>query len=768
MTSKPSHALLILAAALTASLMAAPHSAAQPTEAETGAPAAGRLTYIDIVRRLYDVRLLAEPPLPGERSGSMTSGDRASRFDGATRKYVDWRANADGKGFIRKEGDGGDIVAFEQEGPGVIWRIWSAKPENGAVRIFIDGADKPVLDLPFRQLFDNTKGPFPFPELVRNMAGGWNCFVPIPYQKSCRIVLAKGWGEYFQFHYSRFADGTVIPSFTGSLDPRELRTLAKADSIWKERTVPASSSSLAAHSTVTKVREASLTIAPGGSTELPALTGAGAISGLEFTLPEFSAASEKSPPPAATEEEKEKAKPKSKTDTEARLAATLREVTLSIFWDGDAQPAVWAPLGDFFGSAPGLNPYRSLLAGMTPDSMRSSWYMPFGKGAVIRLTNDGKTPVRLNFKITTESLVKPADQLLRFHAKWHRDHYGSQGIAPFAADRYPDWPVLLARGGPGRFCGMHLHVWNPLHIWDQARAMHYQKTVSELCGDTDWFRREVIGQNYWYGEGDEKFFVDGEKYPSTYGTGTEDYFGFAWGTPQVFDSATQCQTVNTNNTGHISLLRWQVMDNVPFHQQFEGVIEKYHGNNWPLHYAATAFWYQAPGIADEYPAVPVEQRLNYYTMPEKRPLPVPTDGIYDGETHFDFSPEAGAKTQDMRPFGPDWHGGAHLLWGGVGGDALDLTFEIPEARTAKLELHFTRAADYGAFDVLLDGRVVASDVDGYADRVLAAPPLDLGEARLEAGKHTLTLRMTGANPAAKKFQDRQYLLGLDYLRIIHP
>jgi hypothetical protein len=99
------------------------------------------------------------------------------------------------------------------------------------------------------------------------------------------------------------------------------------------------------------------------------------------------------------------------------------------------------------------------------------------------------------------------------------------------------------------------------------------------------------------GKGSIRFFVDGETYPSTFGTGTEDYFGFAWGTPKLFDSATQCQTRNTNNTGHISLVRWHVSDNVPFQSSFEAAIEKYHGNNWPLLDTGENTTTQAAGLA---------------------------------------------------------------------------------------------------------------------------------------------------------------------------
>ena len=86
----------------------------------------------------------------------------------------------------------------------------------------------------------------------------------------------------------------------------------------------------------------------------------------------------------------------------------------------------------------------------------------------------------------------------------------------------------------------------------------------------------------WWGEGDEKFFVDGEKFPSTIGTGSEDYFGYAWCCPQLFQNAYHNQTHNDgNNSGHVSVNRWHIADNMPFQKSFEGCIEKYYPNDAP-------------------------------------------------------------------------------------------------------------------------------------------------------------------------------------------
>lgn len=109
-------------------------------------------TYDDLLDRLTDLKALAVPPAVGETSGCFSSYDRRSRYNEATGLYEDWGANSDGDGYIRREGE--DIVALEIDGPGVIWRAWSANPQMGHIRVYIDGAAAPALDMPFRDLFE--------------------------------------------------------------------------------------------------------------------------------------------------------------------------------------------------------------------------------------------------------------------------------------------------------------------------------------------------------------------------------------------------------------------------------------------------------------------------------------------------------------------------------------------------------------------------------------------------------------------------------------
>lgn len=88
------------------------------------------LSYSNIVSRLYDFKALATPPLVGEKCGNWTSHSRACTYDPATDTYQDWYDNADGNGYITN--DGNNYVVAEMNGPGVIWRVWSALPGAGS------------------------------------------------------------------------------------------------------------------------------------------------------------------------------------------------------------------------------------------------------------------------------------------------------------------------------------------------------------------------------------------------------------------------------------------------------------------------------------------------------------------------------------------------------------------------------------------------------------------------------------------------------------
>ena len=315
--------------------------------AATAASAQPSLTYVDLVNRMIDLERLSVLPAEGEKCAQWSSYDRASKYDEATGKYVRWDANGDGNGIIRREGE--QVVMAEMEGPGCIWRIWSALAQKGHVKIYLDGQEQPVLDMPFIDYFDGKHAPLNYPLLSYQLKDqgcrGENLYYPIPYQKSCKIVADKGWGNYYQFVYTTYPKGTKLPTFTGKLAPEEAAALQKVNDFFKDQrgTDPAGRRDDGVG------RLGAVQVDAGKTTTVHKLDGPAAITAIRVkNLNQFK----------GREEE----------------MAALRRVVLKITFDGQSKPAVWCPLGDFFGTAPGINKYKSLPTGMIDEGPFSLYY----------------------------------------------------------------------------------------------------------------------------------------------------------------------------------------------------------------------------------------------------------------------------------------------------------------------------------------------------------------------------------------------------------
>lgn len=651
------------------------------------------LTYTDLIGRLTDLEQVARLPSEGELCRLWSSYDRKSAYDEATGTYVNWDANGDGfggSGWIRIEE--GKLVLAEMEGPGCIGRIWSATPRNGHVRIYLDGSPTPAVDLPFVDYFNRTHSPFDRPSLVYTAASGKNNYVPIPFQKSCKIIADKNYGEFHHFTCTLFPEGTIVPTFTMQLSAEDSAALDRAD-----KRLSNCGPDFAADrypSAITEKR--SFTVEAGKAGQSLVIDGARAITSLKVHLPGL---------PDDIEQQRQ----------------LMRELVLSITWDDDKTPAVWCPLGDFFGTAPGINHYKSLPLGMTEEVFYSNWFMPFSGRAVIAIANDGAVNRPVELEVSHTALEKPIDRYARFHAKWHRNAF-----LPQAPERWIDWTMLTTQG-TGRFVGVELQIWNP--------------------------------RGGWWGEGDEKFFVDGEKFPSSFGTGSEDYFGYAWSDPALFAAPYHSQTISENNKGHISNNRWHIVDNVPFQTSFEGYIEKYWSDTKPTVYTCMAYWYLNSGGTDPYPPVELSQRLGYYAQ-----LTYPLDiaGIVVLE-----KPAGQVEAQGMQSYrAAKWVGGDQLWWTPEKiGDKLLLAMEAQSAGDWRILTRLTQAADYGIVQFSLDGKKIGDPIDLFnKDAVTATGEIDLGVHTLKLGRNVLTVEIAGANPDAIK----RYMFGMDYLTLKSP
>lgn len=585
-----------------------------------------KYTYSDLISRLTNLERLAEPPAPGEKGGCQSSYDRRSRYE--NRQYLDWDANNDADGFIRRESspDGtAYIVAFEAKGPGCIWRAWSALPQAGHIQIFID--DELAVDMPFRDFFERWPGevfPMNLPNLAFTISRGRNRWIPLPWNRSCKILLAEGWGAYYHLTYTTFPDGTNLPAFSETVNEEARRALAEADRKLYHRgpgfSSPSSSEDIPS---------------PAAGTARLSSSSASSFEEIESVLtPKSSAASDvgfersasnmgNSGPSASrhaytsflAQEMTEHMKidlqpnnPKNVLTLHGRRAITYLEFTLDqvkpdalsrifmhITWDDEVEPAVWAPLSLFFATTSSTStPYRTLPMGLLPGSkLYCRFFMPFERCASIALssTYEQDSDIKTSLKLEVRHQALPLEkQYLQFHAKAHGDLHNWKAIEE---GRSIDWPILMANDDPGsgRFIGMNLAVYN---------------TTSGI-GDPE--------EDWWWGEGDEKFFVDEETFPSTFGTGSEDYIGYAWAAVPpfpLFESLYAAQThievsEHSERTEGLTMVsRFHVADDVPWHEGFEAYIEKYHGNEWGkegkgvCRYECVAFWYQE-GVEDEYP-----------------------------------------------------------------------------------------------------------------------------------------------------------------------
>lgn len=260
----------------------------------------------------------------------------------------------------------------------------------------------------------------------------------------------------------------------------------------------------------------------------------------------------------------------------------LRAVVVEMYWDGEDNPSVEVPIGDFFGMGHAMTKnFSSMPLSMGPKDGRSFncfFSMPFSENARIMVRNEYENSIRLYYYIDYEAYDRLSDNYLRFHSMWRRENpcrgidekdISNEGFQFGGKNTTGQGNYLILEAeGPGHYVGCHLDIHN-LRITDKWN---------------------------WYGEGDDMIFIDGDIWPpSLHGTGTEDYFNTAWCPDKEFDSPYYGVILagGKNWYGKISLYRYHIEDPVMFDKSIRVTIEHGHNNNRSDDYSSTAYWYQA-------------------------------------------------------------------------------------------------------------------------------------------------------------------------------
>ena len=403
----------------------------------------------------------------------------------------------------------------------------------------------------------------------------------------------------------------------------------------------------------------------------------------------------------------------------------LNALTLRIYWDGNEEPGVEAPLGDFFacGNVPAT--VESFPVQVSPSgALTCYWVMPFLKSARITVTNDNaERGYGLYWQFDFVTVPSLPEDTMHFYAKYRQEYPAVMGQDYLIADLK----------GKGQYIGTVMTVTN--------------------------------AQDGWFGEGDDFFFIDGEAIPSLQGTGSEDYFNDGWG----FRKRSSLWFGQPHDVGWVSgdsgiLYRWHILDPVRFEESLRLTIE--HKGNWPEsedawflerpdYLSSIAFWYQA--------GTPV----SFGSLPSYVERNVPWVKHHLVTKYRDAKIDGGKlQVTTMGMFG----GRPSLRWGGfTKGASVSFPYELPEGgritgRVCAFRFGGSESACFsdedsgkkGLFSIELDGKIVVENVS-FDPIEYEEPAISFGEHQLEAGKHTITFR---AN------QDGLGDLGIEFMRTL--
>ena len=402
----------------------------------------------------------------------------------------------------------------------------------------------------------------------------------------------------------------------------------------------------------------------------------------------------------------------------ASEAGASRLVVLRMYWDGEKQPSVEAPLGDFFVIGHGTDrAMRSLPVMVSSEGKARNcyWPMPFRKSAKITVTNEGKERVNaFYYYVDWQQLPSLPEQTPYFHALYRQEYPTS-----------PDKDYLIA---------------------DIEGRGHYVGTVLNV-------RQREGG---WFGEGDDFFYIDGEKEPSLKGTGTEDYFCDAWGFREFtgpFYGVPVFEHYKPN--GFITAYRWHINDPVSFNTSLRLEIE-HKGAAFDEHgsvrsgyevrtddFASVAYWYQIEPHKP-FPEFPKAEdrfyRDTFQTTEAEQAIPktVASEG--------EISSQEGA----------GWSGNAQLFWQPRSeGQQIEIPFSVEQEGTYDIDLIFTSSWDYGIYEVVLNGEKMPKPLDLYS-ATIQMKKRRIAAVALKAGEQKLVLRNVG-----KSAESAGYFLGLD-------
>jgi hypothetical protein len=377
----------------------------------------------------------------------------------------------------------------------------------------------------------------------------------------------------------------------------------------------------------------------------------------------------------------------------------LNSLALRIYYDDQKEPGVEVPLGDFFAVGQGRPAtVESIPVQVSPTgALTCYWRMPFRKKARIVVTNDNADhSTGLYWQVDWVQLEYLPPETPYFYARYRQEY-------PAVAGR--DY-LLADLEGSGCYVGTVMSV--------------------------------TLGQNGWFGEGDDFFYINGEQVPSLQGTGSEDYFNDAWGFrtrtgPWFGQPRWQGDTAGDSGVCY----RWHLPDPVYFTKSLKVAIE-HRGNRdesedgffleRPDFFSSVAYWYQTG-----------EPKTTFQPLPSwnERRVPWQHHHLVRAYRYAKTTGKAKVEVQTQGFFGAR----PVLAWPNEEpGAVLSLPFELSEDGRFAVRLTAANGPRNGAYDIELDGKkVLTADFRSPEDD---ETDLLLGTHELKKGGHALAFRAT--------------------------
>ncbi|OFY01432.1 MAG: hypothetical protein A2X05_13710 [Bacteroidetes bacterium GWE2_41_25] len=457
-----------------------------------------------------------------------------------------WFANADMSHFIRVEENNGrrEFVMFDDNGPGAIVRWWMTfyKGQNGIIRIYIDNDTVPVLKGAPRDLLsgDMVAG-YPLSASVQEGAPlgeegrdyDHNFYVPIPFAEHCKITYeCDSLRLLYDYEGIKVPGGYWWPDVFYNIGYRAYSKKTKVESVTAEALGSASS---IFNNTGEQLLDENIISDWEEKTESTVLPDDSVV--IQIT-------------------EKNSAVSKLMVRVKANdMNQALKSTVIKVSFDG--KTTIWTPLGEFFGTGYTLYEHRTMMNKTDSTGiLESYWIMPFRESCDIRLINYGFENVHLDI-ITGVSNYNWKKKSMYFGASWH-EHYRiksrDENGSPFDLN-------FIDIKGRGVYVGDQVTLFNNTY--------------------------------HWWGEGDEKIFVDGEAFPSSFGTGSEDYYGYSFARREAFSHPFVSQPVGIGNMswGVAVNMRHRSLDAIPFKRSVSSNIELWHWADIRMNYALTSYYY---------------------------------------------------------------------------------------------------------------------------------------------------------------------------------